>query len=183
MASRFPSASFALPIVTLVLGGFAAAITYSAVRQPELYDVDSAARMPIPGSADVTLAARAYGLYFGMLNAPSRKAMRAPKLVITIVPPTGIEDPEFVEVPQEVDVKVGRFDTVQVARIAVRAPGLYQVHAESPEESGGSFSIGELPREGDPGRALHLGLAVGLAALVASAVLTVRATRLRGAAS
>jgi hypothetical protein len=129
--------------LTLAVG--IVAMTYAASPMAVLHDVASVARMPIPGSGDAKLDARSYGLYFGLLNAPTRKAMRVPKLRIRIVPPKGAGDPEFVQVPPAVDVLVDRFHTVQVATITVRAPGLYHVHVESPEESGGSFSIGEPP--------------------------------------
>ena len=132
-----------------------------------LHDVASAARMPIPGTADVKLEARDYGLYFGMLNAPTGKVMNVPKLNITIVPPDGIADPKFVEVTPATDVLVDGFHTSQVARITVTAPGKYHVQVESPDENGGSFSIGEMPATVDalhnvlraaPGIILFLGL-------------------------
>jgi hypothetical protein len=131
--------------VFLALAVAVVAVTYAASPMPVLHDVASIARMPVPGTGDANLAARSYGLYFGLLNAPTRKAMRVPKLSITIVPPKGTRDPEFVEVPPQVDVLVDRFHTVQVATIIVSAPGRYHVRVESPEEAGGSFSIGEPP--------------------------------------
>jgi LPXTG-motif cell wall-anchored protein len=154
-----PARSAAPAVAGIAIGLFALAVviavgTYFTSPVSELHDVASVARMPVPGDADVTLGARGYGLYFGMLNAPSRKALRAPKLSITIVPPEGIRDPDFVEVPHTIDVLVDRFHTVQVARIAVRGTGRYHIHVESPEESGGSFSIGELPEVLDWDRAL-----------------------------
>lgn len=143
-----------LAIVFLAFGVLVAVGTYWASPISVLHDVAAAARMPVPGKAEADLAAGGYGLYFGMLNAPSRRAMRVPKLSITIVPPEGIRDPRFVEVPHEIDVLVDGFHTVQVARIAVHAPGRYHVQVESPEESGGSFSIGALPAMLDWDRAL-----------------------------
>jgi hypothetical protein len=144
----------ALAIAFLAFAVIVATVTYAASPLSELHDVAAVARMPVPGDGEAQLAARGYGLYFGMLNAPSRRAMRVPKLSITIVPPADIRDPDFVEVPHKIDVLVDGFHTVQVARIFVRAPGRYRVHVESPEESGGSFSIGELPAILDADRAL-----------------------------
>jgi hypothetical protein len=168
-------------IVVLAVGVVAAAltyaVTYAASGLPVVHDVASAARMPIPGTADANLAARSYGLYFGMRNAPSRVQIRAPALDIKIVPPKGIRDPELVEVSGQGEVFVDGFHTKQVARITVYAPGRYHVHVESPEESGGSFSIGELPavKAPDSDRALAYAAPVGLVALVVSALLAVGA--------
>jgi hypothetical protein len=136
--------------------------------------------MPVPGDGDAQLAARGYGVYFGMLNAPSRRAMRVPKLHITIVPPEDIPDPEFVEVPHTIDVLVDGFHTVQVARILVRAPGRYRVHVESPEESGGSFSIGELPAILDANRALARAAPAIFFFLGLSAIMAIGALLARG---
>jgi hypothetical protein len=164
-------------IVVLVLGMAPAAGTYAADRfMPALHDVASVARMPIPGTADAVLARRNYGLYFGLLNAPTGKAIHVPKLRITIVPPDGIGDPDFVEVPPEVDVYVDGFHTVQVARISVLAPGKYHLHVESPEEFGGSFSVGELPATLDPDRSLTRAVPVGVGTLMLSALLAIAAS-------
>ncbi len=135
----------AAAIIFLALAVVAATTVVLASPMSVLHDTASVARMPVPGGTVVKLDARSYGLYFGLLNPPTRRAMRVPKLSITIVPPDGIADPEFVEVPPGVDVLVDRFHTVQVARITVHTPGSYRVQVSSPEESGGSFSIGELP--------------------------------------
>jgi hypothetical protein len=168
-----------LAICFLAFAVLVAAGTYAASPISVLHDVASVARMPVPGAAEADLAARGYGLYFGMLNAPTRKAMRVPKLSITIVPPEGIRDPDFVEVPKEIDVLVDRFHTVQVARIAVRAAGRYHVHVESPEESGGSFSIGELPAILDTNHALARAAPTILVFLGLSAIMTVIAVVVR----
>jgi hypothetical protein len=101
--------------------------------------------------------------------------MRVPKLSITLVPPDGMPDPDFVEVPPKADVLVDGFHTVQVARILVRAPGRYHVHVESPEESGGSFSLGDLPAMLDARRALARNAAPILFFLGLSAVMAVTA--------
>lgn len=163
-------------IVVLVLGMAMAAATYAAARfMPALHDVASVARMPIPGTADAVLARRDYGLYFSLLNAPTGKAIHVPKLRITIVPPDGIGDPDFVDVPPEIDVYVDGFHTVQVARISVLAPGQYHLRVESPEEFGGSFSVGELPATLDPDRSLARAVPVGIGALILSALLVVAA--------
>jgi hypothetical protein len=169
----------ALAVAFLAIAVVIAAGTYAASPLTELHDVASAARMPVPGDGDAQLAAQGYGLYFGMLNAPSRRAMRVPKLTITLVPPEGVADPDFVEVPHEIDVLVDGFHTVQVARILVRAPGRYRVHVESPEESGGSFSIGELPAVLGADRALArvappILVFLGLSAVMAVAAFLVR---------
>jgi hypothetical protein len=148
------AALWALAVFFLGFAVVIAATTYAASPLSVLHDVASVARMPVPGERDVDLAAGGYGLYFGMLNAPMHRVMRAPKLSITLVPPDGMPDPDFVEVPPKTDVFVDGFHTVQVARILVRAPGRYHVHVESPEESGGSFSLGELPALLDARRAL-----------------------------
>ena len=140
-------------IIVLAAGLVLAAGIYAVGRTPVLHDVASVMRMPIPGTADASLGRRDYGLYFGLLNAPTGKAIHVPKLRITIVPPNGIDDPDFVEVAHEIDVYVDGFHTVQVARISVRASGRYHLHVESPDEFGGSFSIGELPTVLDPDRA------------------------------
>jgi hypothetical protein len=166
-------------IVVLAAGLILAAGIYAVGRTPVLHDVASVVRMPIPGAADVNLDRRDYGLYFGLLNAPTGKAIHVPRLRITIVPPNSIEDPEFVEVAPGIDVYVDGFHTVQVARISVRASGQYHLHVESPDEFGGSFSIGELPRVLDPDRALARATPVGLAALVLSALLAITASILR----
>jgi hypothetical protein len=153
-------------------------VIYSASPMSVLHDVASAARMPVPGTRDADLDARSYGLYFGASNAPTGKAMRVPKLSITIVPPKGVRDPQFVREPYKVDVLVGGFHTVQVATITVAVPGRYHVHVESPDESGGSFSIGEPPAlkgfdyglvQGSPFIVLFVGLSIAMmvAALVA----------------
>jgi hypothetical protein len=157
-----------------------AAATYAAGRfMPALHDVASVARMPVPGKADAVLARRDYGLYFGLLNAPTHKAIHVPKLSITIVPPDDIGDPDFVEVPPEIDVYVDGFHTVQVARISVHAPGKYHLHVESPEEFGGSFSVGELPATLDPDRSLARAVPVGIGALILSALLAIAAAIVR----
>jgi hypothetical protein len=163
-------------IVVLVLGIALAAATYAACRLiPALHAVASVGRMPIPGTADAVLARRDYGLYFGLLNAPTGKAMHVPKLRITIVPPDGVADPDFVEVPPEIDVYVDGFHTVQVARISVHAAGKYHLHVESPEEFGGSFSVGELPAVLDPDRSLARAVPVGIGALILAALLAIAA--------
>jgi hypothetical protein len=123
-------------------------------------------------------AARSYGLYFGMRNAPSRVQIHAPKLDIEIVPPKGIRDPDFVEAYGDENYVDG-FHTKQVARITVHAPGRYHVRVASPEESGGSFSIGELPTEMDSDHALARAKPVGIVAIVLSALLVVGAVVVR----
>ena len=170
-------------VVVLAAGLVVAAFTYAAGRTPVLHDVASVVRMPVPGTADAFLDRRDYGLYFGLLNAPTGKAMHVPKLTITIVPPDGIDDPEFVDVPPEIDVYVNGFHTSQVAFISVRAPGNYHLHVESPDEFGGSFSIGEMPSALEPDRALARAIPAGLVALALSALLAVAAVvvRRRGA--
>jgi hypothetical protein len=166
--------------VVLVFGMALVAATYAAGRfMPALHDVASVARMPVPGTADAILARRDYGLYFGLLNAPTRRAIHVPKLSITIVPPDGIADPDFVEVPPEIDVYVDGFHTVQVARISVHAPGKYHLHVESPEEFGGSFSVGELPATLDSEHSLARALPVGIGALILSALLAIAAAIVR----
>jgi hypothetical protein len=125
------------------------ALFYFVPPPPLLHDVASFGRMPVAGTADVNLAAGDYGLYFGILNRPTGKEIHVPKLSITIVPPDGIPDPEFVEVPPGTSVYVDGFNTVQVARITVLEAGTYHVEVESPEENAGSFSIGELPETMD----------------------------------
>ena len=177
-AARFTVAAIAV----LVVGMFAAAVTYAAGILPALHDVASVVRMPIPGTADANLDRGDYGLYFGLLNAPKRRAIHLPRLNITIVPPNGIDDPEFVEVPSKVDEYVDGFNTVQVARISVRAPGRYHLHVESPDEFGGSFSIGEMPTVLDSGHALARAIPVALVTLALSALLTVAAVLFRGRA-
>jgi hypothetical protein len=183
MAARWSATALAwFALVFLTLAAIIALATYFTSPISVLHDVASVVRMPVPGTADATLTARGYGLYFGMLNAPSRRAMKVPKLSITIVPPEGIADPDFVEVPYQVDVLVGGFHSVQVARIAVRATGRYHIHVESPEESGGSFSIGELPEILDHERALVRVAPViagflGLSGVMALAALVVRRRR------
>ena len=167
-------AALALAFAVVLVGG-----TLIAGPGSELHDTASVARMPVPGTADVELTARGYGLYFSMLNAPMRRVMRAPKLSITIVPPQGIDDPEFAEVPAQADVYVDGTHTVQVARIAVRGSGRYHVHVESPEESGGSFSIGELPELLDKERALARLAPAILSLLGLAAVLAIIATMVR----
>lgn len=175
MATPSFAACRALALVFLAFALVIAGVTYLASPLSVFHDVASAARMPIPGEGDADLEARGYGLYFGMLNAPTRRAMRVPKLSITLVPPEGIADPDFVQVPHEVDVLVDGFHTVQVARILVRAPGRYHVHVESPEESGGSFSIGELPAMLDAPRSLARAAPGILAFLGLSAVMAIAA--------
>ena len=163
-------------IIVLVLGMAMAAATYAAGRfMPALHDVASVARMPIPGTTDAVLARRDYGLYFGLLNAPTGKAIHVPKLQITIVPPDGIGDPDFVEVPPEIDLYVDDFHTMRVARISVLAPGKYHLHVERPEEFGGSFSVSELPATLDPDRSLARAVPVGVGALILSALLAIAA--------
>jgi hypothetical protein len=160
-------------VVVLVVGIVLAAGIYAAGRTLVLHDVASVVRMPIPGTADAKLDRRDYGLYFGLLNAPTGKAIHVPRVRITIVPPDNVADPDFVEVPREIDVYVDGFHTVQVARISVHTPGRYHLHVESPDEFGGSFSIGEMPRVLDPDRALARAIPFGLAALILSALLAV----------
>ena len=58
-------------VVVLIVGLVAAAFTYAAGRTPMLHDVASVVRMPVPGTADTFLDRRDYGLYFGLLNAPT----------------------------------------------------------------------------------------------------------------
>ena len=145
VAILFGLASGSLGVALLI-----ALAVYLTGPRPMLHDVASVVRMPIPGTADVDLSARGYGLYFGDLNAPTGKVMHVPTLDITIVPPKGVADPGYVNVAPKVDVYVDGFHTVQVASIAVRKPGTYHVHVESQEENGGSFSIGELPAVIDP---------------------------------
>jgi hypothetical protein len=168
-------ALWALAIFFLGFAFVIAAVTYAASPLSVLHDVASVTRMPVPGERDVELATGGYGLYFGMLNAPMHRVMRAPKLSITLVPPDGVPDPDFVEVPPKTDVFVDGFHTVQVARILVRAPGRYHVHVESPEESGGSFSLGELPAMLDGRRALARNATPILFFLGFSAVMAVSA--------
>lgn len=162
-------------MVVLVAGAILTAGVYAVGRTPVLHDVASAARLPIPGTADADLDRREYGLYFGLLNAPTGKAVHVPKLRITIVPPDNLADPAFFKVPHDIDVYVDGFHTVQVARISVHAPGKYHFHVESPDEVGGSFSIGELPRVLDPDRALARAMPFGVAALILSALLAIAA--------
>ena len=167
---------FVASLCVLVFGALAAAITYTAVSMPKLHDVASAARMPIPGKADVKLAARGYGLYYGLRNAPTRVAIHMPTLNIWVEPPKGIAEPEYVSVPRDIDVYVDGFHTLQVSRITVRTPGTYHIRVESPEESGGSLSIGELPRAAmDEESALRLAIVVGLIAFLVSSALMVLA--------
>ena len=175
MVHRPPGALWGLAIAFFTLGAIIVVGTYAASPLSVLHDVASSLRVPIPGSGEAALNTRTYGLYFGMLNAPTRKMMKVPKLKITIVPPEGIDDPDFVEVPYQVDVLVEGFHTVQVARIAVHAPGTYQVHVESPEENGGSFSIGEPPAMLDAPQALARSAPAILTFFGLSALMTVAA--------
>jgi hypothetical protein len=173
------SAFWVFAILFFVLATVVAVGTWLASPQSVLHDVASVVRMPIPGRGEANLAARGYGLYFGMLNAPMHRVMRAPRLAITLVPPDGMSDPDFAEVPHEIDVYVDGFHTVQVARIQVRAPGRYHVRVESPDESGGSFSIGELPTVLDAPQAVRR-VAIPVLVLVGlSVTMTVTALLLR----
>lgn len=131
-------------VFALVAVGVAAAVFFSGPASV-LHDVASAGRMPIPGEADVALAADRYGLYFGDLNAPTNKVMQVPRLDVTIVPPTGAPDPGYVNVDPKADVLVDGFHTVQVAAITVTRAGRYHVSVKGLDENGGSFSIGQLP--------------------------------------
>lgn len=152
-----------------------AALFYFVPAPPLLHDTASVARMPVAGTADVDLAARGYGLYFGILNRPTGKEMHVPKLSITIVPPDGIADPDFVEVPFSPSVRVDGFHTVQVARITVLEAGTYHVEVESPEENTGSFSIGELPATVDAAHNVARATPVILGCLALSALMAVMA--------
>ena len=173
VAILFGLASGSLGVALLI-----ALAVYLTGPRPMLHDVASVVRMPIPGTADVDLSARGYGLYFGDLNAPTGKVMQVPILEITIVPPKSVSDPGYVNVPPKTDVYVDGFHTVQVASIKVRTPGRYHVHVESREQNGGSFSIGELPATISPGQNvvraapciglfLVVGIALGAFAIVA----------------
>jgi len=173
---RSPAVRLLVAAVAALVGGIVlAAGVYAAGRTPDLHDVASAARMPIPGTADVDPDRREYGLYFGLLNAPTGKAVHVPRLRITIVPPDDVADPAFFKVPHDVDVYVDGFHTVQVARISVHVPGKYHLHVESPDEVGGSFSVGEMPRVLDPDRAFARAIPFGFAALGLSALLAAAA--------
>jgi len=178
MATRLKTPGIHLggAIACLVAAAVIAGVVYFAGPMPMLHDVASVARMPIPGTEDVDLAAGNYGLYFGALNAPTGKVMGVPPLDITIVPPATVADPDFVSVPIDTDVFVDGYHTVQVAHITVTTPGVYHVHVESHEENGGSFSIGDMPAIISPGRNvlratpfialfILLGLVLGLTAL------------------
>jgi hypothetical protein len=61
----------------------------------------------------------------------------------------------------------------------VRGPGRYHVQVESPEESGGSFSIGELPAVLDKKRALVRLAPAILSLLGLAVVLMIIATMVR----
>lgn len=141
---------------SLGLAAAIAAAVYFSGPAKVLRDVAAVARMPMPGTADVELPRGSYGLYFGELNgelnAPTGKVMGVPSLDITIVPPDGVADPAFVNVRPETDVYVDGYHTVQVASITVTTAGRYQVHVESKEQSGGSFSIGQPPAVISAGR-------------------------------
>ena len=173
---RRPAVRLLLAAMVVLVGGMIlAAGVYAAGRTPDVHDVASAARMPIPGTADADLDRKEYGLYFGLLNAPTGKAIHVPRLRITIVPPDDVADPAFFKVPHDADVYVDGFHTVQVARISVHVPGRYHLHVESPDEVGGSFSVGEVPRVLNPDRALARAMPFGIAALALSALLAAAA--------
>jgi len=144
MAKR-SSALMIQSVVSLAVAGAIALAVYLTGPVSVLRDVAAVTRMPVPGAADVELAVGSYGLYFGNLNAPTGKVMGVPSLNITIVPPAGVADPAFVNVPPGVDVYVEGFHTVQVAKITVATAGVYHVQVESREENEGSFSIGAMP--------------------------------------
>jgi hypothetical protein len=173
-----------LAIFFFVCAAGIAALFYFVPAPPLLHDTASVGRMPVAGTADVDLAAGGYGLYFGLLNRPTGKEMHVPKLSITIVPPDGIPDPDFVEVSMRPSVYVDGFNTVQVARITVLTAGTYHVEVESPEENTGSFSIGELPATVDAVHNLARGAPAILGCLglsVLMAVLALSASRRRTA--
>ena len=173
---RRPAVRLLVAAMAVLVGGMIlAAGVYAVGRTPALHDVASAARMPIPGTADVDLDRREYGLYFGLLNAPTGKAIHVPRLRITIVPPDNVADPAFFKTPHDIDVYVDGFHTVQVALISVHAPAKYHFHVESPDEVGGSFSVGEMPRVLDPDRAFARAIPFALAALGLSALLAAAA--------
>jgi hypothetical protein len=165
----------AVAIFFFVCAAGLAGLFYFVPAPPLLHDVSSVARMPVAGAADVDLAAGGYGLYFGLLNRPTGKEMHVPKLSITIVPPDGIADPDFVEVPRTSSVEVDGFNTVQVARITVLTAGTYHVEVESPEENTGSFSIGELPATVDGAHNVARAAPVILGILGLSALMAVMA--------
>jgi hypothetical protein len=187
-----PAGLIIVGVILFVFGAFASTAFFWKTEQPVLQHVASAARMPIPGRADVQLTARTYGVYFGMLNPPTRRAMNVPKLNFSFTPLGGFPRPEYVDLPdeRESESRVEGFKTIPIGRLVVRAPGTYHVVVESPE-SVGSFSIGELPSppsDEDRLRFMLIGFGAAVitlamsAALVASGVNGLRREKARRAA-
>jgi hypothetical protein len=177
-------------VIFFLFGAFATTAFFWKAEQPVLQNVAAAGRLPIPGNADVQLTARTYGVYFGMLNPPTQRAMNVPNLKFRFTPLGGGPGPEYVDLPSELESRVEGFKTIQIGRLVVRAPGTYHVVVESPE-SVGSFSIGELPSPpSDEDRLRFMLLGVGAAVvtlalsggLVASGVNGLRRDKARRAA-
>lgn len=163
-------------VIFFLLGALISSAFIWKSQQPVLAHVASAARMPIPGKEDVQLAARTYGLYFGMRNPPTRRRMSVPNLKFKFVPPDGGARSEYQDLQGELESRVDGFETIQIARLVVHAPGKHHVEVTS-EESVGSFSIGELPAlpsEDDRMKSILIGVVVGAISLVISAALVIR---------
>jgi hypothetical protein len=179
-------------VILFVFGMVASAAFFWKTEQPVLQHVASAARVPIPGKADVQLPAHTYGVYFGMLNPPTGRKMTVPKLKFWFTPLGAVPRPEYVDLPddRESESRVEGFRTIQIGRLVVRAPGTYHVEVESPEAVG-SFSLGELPSppsEEDKLMFTLIGIGIGVltlglsGAIVASGVNGLRREKARAAA-
>jgi hypothetical protein len=162
-------------VILFVFGMFATSAFFWKTEQPVLQHVASAARVPIPGKADVQLTAHTYGVYFGMLNPPTGRKMTVPRLNFWFTPLGGVPRPEYADLPdeRESESRVEGFKTIQIGRLVVRTPGKYHVEVESPE-SVGSFSIGELPSPpSDEDRLMFtlIGIGIGVVTLALSGAL------------
>jgi hypothetical protein len=135
------------PVLVLVFGSIASAIGFGIGITPDHGNPAAITRMPIPSERGLDLQARTYGLFFTQRNAPSRVALRAPPLSITLHPPDGAPDPGWKEIEDKYDITVGRDHFVQIATIDVHQAGRYTVRVRGTEEQGGSLAIGDTDKE------------------------------------
>src|SRR5690349_9714589 len=135
-----PAGLFLTAGIFFVIGASATGSFFWKAQQPVLQQPASAVRMPIPGKTEMQLTARTYGVYFGMLNPPTRRYMNVPSLKLEFTGPDGVPSPEYVDLPAEPESRVEGWETIQIGRLVVHGPGKYHVEVASPE-SVGSFSL------------------------------------------
>ena len=84
-------------IIVLIGAVIGAIVAFGPAALENTSSAGSAGRVPVPGSATITLQARKYAIWYGVDNAPLNYQIHLPPLTFDIKSPSGVADPAFTE--------------------------------------------------------------------------------------